>query len=133
MVTSFVRIFLLVALGIFLCPKSSATVSHQFYESIYFVKGIRDYDWCSSVADCLHLGVMNFQNNARKGNSTGMATLSGCLFVLVLHILITWLWIVPLFSQLCPGFLCGMTMLYLITVVLSQQPKTFRYPQFQES
>jgi len=79
----FVRIFLLVALGIFLCPKSSATVSHQFYESIYFVKGIRDYDWCSSVADCLHLGLMNFQNNARKGNSTGKATLGGCLFVLV--------------------------------------------------
>ena len=79
----FVRIFLLVALGIFLCPKSSATVSHQFYESIYFVKGIRYYDWCSSVADCLHLGVMNFQNNARKGNSTGKATLGGCLFVLV--------------------------------------------------
>jgi len=79
----FVRIFLLVALGIFLCPKSSATVSHQFYESIYFVKGIRDYDWCSSVADCLHLGVMNFQNNAMKGNSIGKATLGGCLFVLV--------------------------------------------------
>ena len=79
----FVRIFLLVALGIFLCPKSSATVSHQFYESIYFVKGIRDYDWSSSVADCLHLGLMNFQNNARKGNSTGKATLGGCLFVLV--------------------------------------------------
>ena len=79
----FVRIFLLVTLDIFLCPKSSATVSHQFYESIYFVKGIRDYDWCSSVADCLHLGVMNFQNNARKGNITGKATLGGCLFVLV--------------------------------------------------
>jgi len=79
----FVRIFLLVALGIFLCPKSSATVSHQFYESIYFVKGIRYYDWCSSVADCLHLGVMNFQNNVMKGNSTVKATLGGCLFVLV--------------------------------------------------
>ena len=26
---------------------------------------------------------MNFQNNARKGNSTGKATLGGCLFILV--------------------------------------------------
>lgn len=80
----FARIFFLIVLGIFLCPKSSPTVSHQFYESICRVREINSYDWCTAVSECLHLGLMNFQTNARKGNTRGKAALGGCLFLLAM-------------------------------------------------
>jgi len=65
-----------------LANKSSPTVSHQFYESICRVREINSYDWCTAVSECLHLGLMNFQTNARKGNTSGKAALGGCLFLL---------------------------------------------------
>jgi len=76
----FARIFFLIVLGIFLCPKSSPTVSHQFYESICRVREINSYDWCTAVSECLHLGLMNFQTNARKGNTRGKSALGGNIF-----------------------------------------------------
>jgi hypothetical protein len=79
----FARIFLLVVLGIFLCPSSNFRVSHHFYEALSDVKKIQSYDWCSAVAESLHAGISSFHINATKGNTSGKATLAGCLFILI--------------------------------------------------
>ncbi|KAF8716769.1 hypothetical protein HU200_025861 [Digitaria exilis] len=74
----FARIFMLIVLGIFLCPSSSSRVSHRYYEAISVVSNIKTYDWSSAVADCMHNGILSFHSNTCKGNITGKATLSGC-------------------------------------------------------
>jgi len=80
----FARIFLLIALGIFLCPSSNCHASHHYYEALSVVKDIRSFDWCSAVSEFLHLGIVSFHSNLCKGNSSGKETLAGCVFILVL-------------------------------------------------
>lgn len=96
----FVRIFLLIVLGIFLCPSSNSYVSYRYYEALSVVKDIPSYDWCSVVAESLHLGISHFLCNASKGNNSGKATLSGCLFALVVSTISLSL---PLFYSLLSG------------------------------
>lgn len=82
----FVRIFMLVVLSIFLCPTSSPRASCLYYEGIRSVKRIKSYDWCDAVMSSLTSGLSKFQKNAGKGNISGRATLSGCIFVLFVSI-----------------------------------------------
>jgi len=79
----FARIFLLITFGIFLCPTSNSRVSHHFYEALLDVKEIKNYDWSSVVVEALHKGIISFQSNSTKGNTSGKATLGVCLFSLV--------------------------------------------------
>ncbi|CAL4953548.1 unnamed protein product [Urochloa decumbens] len=83
----FLRIFMLIALAIFLCPTSYGSASAHYYSGIASVEDIPKYDWCSFVLDWLVTSIQKFQESAAKGNATGKdrtSSLGGCLFVLIL-------------------------------------------------
>ncbi|XP_039784504.1 uncharacterized protein LOC120651171 isoform X3 [Panicum virgatum] len=81
----FVRIFMLIALAIFLCPTSYGSASSHYYSGIASVEDIPKYDWSSFVLDWLATSIQKFQESAAKGNAIGKdrtSSLGGCLFVL---------------------------------------------------
>lgn len=82
----FKKVFTLFVVTCFLCPTSSESSSLEFCSLVLKPDKIATYDWSGIVLDKLVEGIHKFQQSE---TTCGVSALSGCVFVLIVILIIS--------------------------------------------